>query len=469
MGRKRRNERDRLIPTDESPPVSYDTVPQPPATTEAVGITTPCRAESDLGPEQAPASPTEKRRHRETRVLFAALIFCFVFMVVELVFGVLANSLALLTDASHLLTDVGAYALSIVSLRAASRTSCGKYNYGWHRAEVIGTLVSVFSIWALVAWIVLEGLTRTWNVVRCSRAHAGNEWANLKLRSNESGGGHYGASGTTRLANAGVEEAVGMEMCRSIDSSVMVVVGVLGMVVNVVCASILYFGGSHGHSHVGGVSHHHSHGHGDGSEEGEAGHGHSHEHDHGCSDGDSDSHSAEGQKKSRGFAVHAALLHALGDCVQSVGVIIAGVFIYIANRSSYGVPSYRYSIYNLADPLCSLMFAAITLNMTRPLLRDLLDILMESTPPGIDYEELYNALKRIKGVEGVHDLHVWSISSDYAAMSVHLEADNKDAALQEAQQLCKRFGIGHTTIQVDTVENGAGLCHSACTSAQNVA
>ncbi|RNE96139.1 solute carrier family 30 (zinc transporter), member 2 [Trypanosoma rangeli] len=93
---------------------------------------------------------TEERRRREAKVLYGALIFCFVFMVLEFGSGVLAHSLALLTDAAHLMIDVGAYGLSIMSLKAASKASCGKYNYGWHRVEVIGTLVSVFSIWALL-------------------------------------------------------------------------------------------------------------------------------------------------------------------------------------------------------------------------------------------------------------------------------------------------------------------------------
>ncbi|RHW73306.1 metal-ion transporter [Trypanosoma brucei equiperdum] len=422
------------------------------------------------GGRQAHVEPTEMRRRRESKVLLSALLFCFVFMSVEFVFGVLAHSLALLTDASHLLIDVGAYAMSVVSLCTASRSSCGKYNYGWHRAEVIGTLVSIFSIWALVVWIVMEGLDRSWTVVKCSRIHAmlattAQQYKRINSIS------YYGFSNISQRPtvdkDGALTEATHMKMCTSIDSPIMVVVGVLGMVVNVVCAAILYFGGSHGHSHFGG-SHHHSHS-GNGEEEDslceentEHNHSHDHGHGYGHSGSEGEGHDHSHSHSGRGFAVHAALLHALGDCVQSLGVILAGIFIYVANRYSYGVPSYRYSIYNLADPLCSLLFAVITLNMTRPLLRDLLGILMESTPPGINYSELLSALRSIKGVEGVHDLHVWSIASDYAALSVHLEADDKDAALQKAQEVCKRFGITHTTIQVDTVENGAGLCHSTC-------
>ncbi|ESL11168.1 solute carrier family 30 (zinc transporter), member 2 [Trypanosoma rangeli SC58] len=387
---------------------------------------------------------TEERRRREAKVLYGALIFCFVFMVLEFGSGVLAHSLALLTDAAHLMIDVGAYGLSIMSLKAASKASCGKYNYGWHRAEVIGTLVSVFSIWALVVWIIIEGVTRMWNVVACSRIPP-------MTRQQAVLGGEA----------AGSAAAPSDLICEEINSQIMIVVGVLGMVVNVVCAFILYLGGSHGHSHYAGHPHSHVEEE-EGAEENiyndmQEHHGqHDHDagHDHGCG--------GKGKGK-KGFAVNAALLHALGDCVQSVGVILAGIFIYFTNKHVFGTPSYKYSLYNLADPLCSLFFAGVTLNMTKPLLGDLFGILMESTPPGIDYLSLNKALLSIDGVVSVHDLHVWSLSSDYVALSVHLVADDAATALRKAQYVCEKlFGIGHTTIQVDAVKNGADLCPAAC-------
>ncbi|PWU96803.1 putative zinc transporter [Trypanosoma cruzi] len=415
-------------------------------------------------------SATEERRKRESKFLYGALIFCFVFMIVEFACGVFAHSLALLTDASHLLIDVGAYALSIMSLKAASRALCGKYNYGWHRAEVIGTLVSVFSIWALVVWIVIEGMTRTWNVVSCSRMPAAV--AAIKQQ--------RGGSGGEVVADAVLASS---RRCEEINSPIMMLIGVLGMLVNIVCAAILYCGGSHGHSHFGGHGHSHSHGEVtncesdleisiNGHTKDHSGHHHTNDDDdcgHGNSDEkeghDYDHNHVEKKKSKKGFALHAALLHALGDCVQSAGVIFAGVFIYFANKHAFGVPSYQYSIYNIADPLCSLFFAVVTLNMTRPLLGDLFGILMESTPPGIDYLALNQALLSIEGVVSVHDLHIWSLSSDYVALSVHLVADDAAKALRKAQYVCEvLFGIRHTTIQVDAVANGADLCQGSCAS-----
>ncbi|KAG5471461.1 hypothetical protein LSCM1_01550 [Leishmania martiniquensis] len=394
-------------------------------------------------------SAVEARRESEKRVLMGALIFCFVFMLVEFASGVMAHSLALLTDAIHLLTDVGSYALSILALVAAGRAACFRYNYGWHRAEVIGTLISVFSIWALVTWIVIEAGYRTYDTYMCSRVPAQISAGAPKVRD-----------------------------CEAVDSRLMIVVGVLGMAVNVVCASILYFGGSHGHSHLG-SSHGHSHGE---SEAHNHDHGCSHEHHYGGVHDHSDNDEADeyanyghshrgavqnGHESGRqmGFAVHAAILHAMGDCVQSIGVIFAGIFIYFSNYYYYGQHTYAHSLFNLADPFCSVVFAVITLNMTKSLLMDLLGILMESTPASVDYRALEAALRQIDGVVSVHDLHVWSLSADYVSLSVHLVADDSVGALHKAQEICKvRFGIGHTTIQVDPVAVGTASCTSACAS-----
>ncbi|KAI5687982.1 Cation efflux family [Leishmania braziliensis] len=386
-------------------------------------------------------SAVEARRESEKKVLLGALIFCFVFMLVEFTSGVMAHSLALLTDAIHLLADVGSYALSIGALVAAGRAACGRYSYGWHRAEVIGTLISVFSIWALVTWIVIEAGYRTYDIYMCSRVPA--------------------------QVSAGVRS---VRDCQAVDSRLMIVVGVLGMVVNVVCASILYFGGSHGHSHFG-SSHGHSH---DGSgehnqdhiheDDHDHGHDHNHDHDHDHDHGHA-TQSGGSIGSHKGFAVHAAILHAMGDCVQSIGVILAGIVIYLCNLAYYGKHTYEHSLFNLADPFCSVMFAVITLNMTKALLMDLFGILMESTPASVDYSALDAALRQIDGVVDVHDLHVWSLSAEYVSLSVHLVADDSADALHKAQHICSaHFGIRHTTIQVDPVAIGAAGCASACAS-----
>lgn len=416
------------------------------------------------------AADTFARREKEKKVLLGALLFCLFFMVIEFAAGVIAHSLALLTDAIHLLTDVGAYALSIAALFAAGRAACSKYNFGWHRAEVIGTLISIFSIWALVGWIVIEAFSRIYDIVLCSREPAAQARRAAEGRTTRAPA--TGGKSSAWLGGGGGEDVKDDgRQCRNIESRLMIVVGFLGMLVNVICASILYFGGSHGHSHFGGAHDHgHSHGgghSGDDDDDSDDSHHHGHSHSHGEGEEDDSSsshghsHSHGGTKKSSGFAIQSALLHALGDCVQSLGVILAGVYIYVANNHSYGVHSYRYSIHNLADPLASIFFAVVTLNMTRHLLMNLFGILMESTPNGVDYPALEQALLGVAGVVSVHDLHVWSLSSDYYALSAHIVAEDHRRVLQEAQDICsRRFHITHTTIQIDSPEDL--LCAGAC-------
>ena len=380
----------------------------------------------------------EEQKKREKTALGRAMVFCLCFMVCEVVAGYLAHSLAILTDATHLMTDVGAYALSIFAIHATSRGATAQYSFGWHRAEVVGTLFSVFTIWALVGAIFFEAVNRIIIMRSCAFLTAASD-----------------ASATVQ--------------CVAVDSVTLFVIGVMGLLVNFGCAGILYLGGSHGHSHDGGGG---CGGHDEG--------GHDHGgHDHHCEDHDGHAHHEEEDginkspakpekqheshtiEKVTGFALNAAFIHALSDCVQSVGVIAAGAFLYIANNSAYQKSSYKFSPYNLADPLSSIFFAVVTLNMTRSLVGNLLQILMEATPSGINYERVYGALLSIEKVEAIHDLHIWSLSAGKVALSVHLVSDSHEAVLSAAQQVLEsKFQISHHTIQVDATAHGASKCGS---------
>lgn len=512
------------------------------------GVKTPSSSSAtELSDMPKTALEVATARDRERRALTGALMFCIVFMFVELIGGYMSHSLAILTDALHLMTDVGAYALSIFALIAAARAANERYNYGWHRAEVLGTLFSVFTIWALAGAICLEAVSRIWNIVDCARMSHGGDDGHRSLSTTPAPPAAHSKRAEVSAPHGSsssdlVEDAVAQ--CVAIDAKIMIIVGILGMLVNVGCACILYFGGSHGHSHFGGGKcggHDHSHGgddhghshggddHGhshDGDHHGHChggdDHGHSHDHDdHGHShDHDNHSHDnadclghephdahhstkkssfqhsmslqsvdereqpnadvsveiintidddhtsphddhghSHGGHKASGFAIHAAFLHALGDCVQSLGVILAGIFIYVANVAQHGTPSTAHSYYNLADPLSSILFAIVTLRMTKNLIYDILAILMESTPTSVDYPKLAQALANIPGVTSVHDLHVWSLAQDFTACSVHLVANNHVQVLYRAQQVCEEeFKILHHTIQVDPEESGSGRC-----------
>jgi zinc transporter 2 len=401
------------------------------------------------------ASPTvemDAARIRAVRALRIAAVFCFCFMIVEVIGGYIANSLAILTDAAHLLTDIGAFALGLYSLHATARGSDHVYSYGYHRAEVVGTLASVFTIWALVGAIVFEAFNRLHTMYLCST------YSHKQLKQD-------------RIT------------CSSVDAKTMMIVGILGLAVNLSCAVILSWGGNHGHSHgLGGGDHGHSHGgdddhgHAHGGHDDDHGHAHGshddHEHshgdhdDHGHAHGDHDDHDDDHEEDhghahgggGGSMALNAAFLHALGDSVQSVGVILAGGFIYFMNNRFFGQQQNEHSVYNIADPACSLLFAFVTLFTTKDLIRQLLSILMESTPDFVDYVTLRRELREIPGVQNVHDLHIWSLTANKAALSVHLVAEEQKLVLLAAQRICTRHRIGHTTIQVDPPEIGVDNC-----------
>lgn len=404
------------------------------------------------------ADADESRRKRELFALTAALIFCFIFMCVELLGGYLAHSLAILTDAAHLFTDVGSYFLSIVALRASARVRSASYSYGWHRAEVVGTLFSIFTIWALVGGILVEAVNRSAAMWECA--------SNPNSPSSEF-------------------------LCEGVDSKMLIIVGSLGLAVNFGCAGILKLGGSHGHSHFGkkceghggdhGHSHEggdHGHSHGGYTHEGDhhdtcggTDHGHSHdEGDHGHSHDEAHGHSHDGSDEdpdhthevaASGFAINAAMLHALGDSVQSAGVILAGLYMYYMINKTEGTYISKHSWYNLADPACSVFFAFITVYMTKGIIRDLMNILMEASPLGVDIGNIEEKLRQIPGVIDLHDLHVWSIASGKISLSVHLVSDTHVDVLAASQRVLEQsFGITHHTVQVDPVQYGSDKCSS---------
>lgn len=144
----------------------------------------------------------------------------------------------------------------------------------------------------------------------------------------------------------------------------------------------------------------------------------------------------------RTLNVRGALVHVMGDLLSSVAALIAGAVIYATG-------------WYLIDPILSLAIAALILLTTLKLLRDALHVLMEGVPAAVDFAEIGAALAGLHGVAAVHDLHVWSIGSERAALSAHLEIERIDswpALLQSAQAtLRERFGIEHVTLQPEVV------------------
>jgi cobalt-zinc-cadmium efflux system protein len=138
--------------------------------------------------------------------------------------------------------------------------------------------------------------------------------------------------------------------------------------------------------------------------------------------------------------VEAALRHVLADLLGSAGVVIAALVIVTTG-------------WTLVDPLVSLAIAVLVVASAWSVLRDSTAILMESTPSGIDADAIARAVVEMPGVTSVHDLHVWRITSGFDALSAHVLVGRREdchALRRDLERMLEqRFGIAHTTLQVD--------------------
>ena len=135
--------------------------------------------------------------------------------------------------------------------------------------------------------------------------------------------------------------------------------------------------------------------------------------------------------------LRAAMIHILGDTIQSVGVVIAAIIIVIK-------PDWK-----IVDPICTLVFALIVIFTTVGVSRDCILVLMEATPAGINLPEFTKKLEEVGGVEEVHDLHIWSLAPGKPALSAHIFSSNVEQTMRKATKLCRKYGIFHSTLQVE--------------------
>lgn len=354
--------------------------------------------------DTTPLLPPPARSEESRRLVLACALTTF-FFIVELVGGYFASSLAIMSDAAHLLSDLAAFAISLTALAVAALPASPALTFGYARAEVLGALVSVALIWALTAALVVFAIARLFNPT-------------------------------------------------PVNGPLMLILGIIGLVVNVALATVLGHPHHHGHDH----DHDHDHGHDHGHY-----HSHDHHHHHHHEHDEENGHplqpehtsvvSVEEEPRRRKWLdtllgrdidslnVRAAYLHALGDLAQSVGVIVAAIVICVDSRLSF------------VDPICTLVFAALAVATTAPLARESLAVLMEAAPPRARLADLHARLMGLSGVRRVTDLHVWSISSRSVALSAHVLKDQGVSShdlLTTVQAVLKtHFGIVHATIQIN--------------------
>jgi zinc transporter 2 len=136
--------------------------------------------------------------------------------------------------------------------------------------------------------------------------------------------------------------------------------------------------------------------------------------------------------------VRAAYLHVLGDMLMSIGVVFAAVLIFVWPQLWF------------ADPMCTYLFSVIVLCTTLPLFNSCLRVIMEGAPENVDTLQLEKDIWGVPGVIDIHDLHVWSISSNQPAMTVHLVSQEPSSVLTAVTELCRtKHGIQHTVIQIE--------------------
>jgi cobalt-zinc-cadmium efflux system protein len=284
-------------------------------------------------------APGETCGHSETpvRTLRLVLGLTALFLVAEVVGGLWSNSLALLADAGHMLSDVGALALSLFCAWIARQPAGAQRTFGYLRAEILAAFVNGSVLLLISAGIAWEAFGRF-----------------VSPEPVETGG--------------------------------MLVIALLGLAVNAVSAWLL-----HGHA-------------------------------------------------SASLNVRGAYLHVLGDLLASVGTVAAALII-------------RWTGWAAADPLVSVLTTVLIVRSAWRLVRESVDILLESAPRDADVSVVRDRLRGIEGVAGVHDLHVWTVSSGVVSLTAHAELHDgasHESVLEAAHTMLRRdFGIGHITLQLE--------------------
>ena len=277
----------------------------------------------------------------DRRRLLVVLGVTSVYLVTELVGGYLTGSLALLSDAVHMLTDIAALCLGLLTLWISTRPASSAKTYGYLRAEILGALLNGLFLWLLVAFIWIEAVGRLRNP-------------------------------------------------RPVSGLGVMAVAIVGIGVNTFSAWMT-------------------------------------------------STDTPGGPR-RGMAIRAVFVHVISDLVGSVGVLASGALNYFTGWTQ-------------ADPAVSILIGCLVLYGSWGLVREGVDILMESVPSHIDLDEMRNDLLAVSGTEEVHDLHVWCLTTRQIALSAHavVAADaDRDRVLAEMCHLLQtKFDIHHLTLQLE--------------------
>ncbi|MFC4559586.1 cation diffusion facilitator family transporter [Virgibacillus kekensis] len=286
------------------------------------------------------------------KALLISFIITTGFMIVEAIGGFVTNSLALLSDAGHMLSDSVSLGVGVLAFKFGEKVADFSKTYGYRRFEILAALFNGVTLTLIAIYIFYEAYHRFMD--------------------------------PPQVASTG-----------------MLTIAIIGLIVNLVVAWILNRGDT-----------------------------------------------------SENLNVRAAFLHVLGDLLGSVGAIVASLLIMFFN-------------WGWADPLASVIVALLVMISGWRVTIDAIHVLMEGTPKNVDLDDIVRTMERVDGVQGIHDLHVWSITSGINALSCHAVVDgdlpvNKcQLLLQTIEQKLEEKGVGHVTIQLETAthpHNNSLMC-----------
>jgi cobalt-zinc-cadmium efflux system protein len=292
----------------------------------------------------SPPGHAHDHRSASRRSLSIALALIMVYMVVEVVGGLVSGSLALLADAGHMLTDGAAIGLALLAIWVSGRPASIEQTFGFHRTEILAAMLNALSLWLISALIFFEA---------------------------------------SRRLNDDLQ----------VDGGLMLGVGAVGLLVNLAAAWAL--------------------------------------------------HRSSGES----LNVEGAFLHVVADLLGSVAVVAGGILVLAFE-------------WNIADPIFGIVIGVLILASSLRLLWKVVHVLMEGTPSHLDLHHLCQRLEELEGVTGVHDIHAWTITTGYDALSAHVTADptvmqDPNPVLQALRDIASsEFGIGHVTIQLEDSKDG---------------
>ncbi len=288
-------------------------------------------------------SHSHSPQNGDRRALTGALVLIVLFMAGEVVFGLVANSLALLADAGHMLTDAAALGLAIFAASMAARPAHGRWTFGYKRVEVLAAQINGLTLLIIGVWIV------------------------------------YGA--VRRLIEP-----------DDVRGGIMLAVALVGILVNGLATLLL------------------------------------------------------SRASRESINVRGAFVHVLNDLAAFVGTAVAGGLILATGWDRF-------------DPIASLFVAALIGWSSWGLLRDSTQIFLESAPAEIDPDEVGREIAASPDVVDVHDLHIWTVTSGFPALSAHVlvkpGADCHAIRRRLEGMLVERFGVDHTTLQVDHAQGSS--------------